>query len=57
MNPIVVEFNFRNSTKGAQRFEEDVPEDQGEAKVGGLYVRKWTMPQAPARVRVTIEEV
>ena len=48
---VVAEFNFRNATKGAYRFEEVDPE----GLVRTLYTRKEAFPNgAPKKIRVTI---
>lgn len=52
---MTVQFTLRNLTKGAVRYEE-LPSSGGEAKIGGLYLRKSAFPsgQYPTSLTVTI---
>lgn len=48
---VEITFAYEKSTKGAHRYQEEAEDP----KVGTLYVRKSAFPEAPAKLRVTIE--
>jgi len=53
-------FQFRNSTKGAHRYEEidlqgTVLKMSEGAKIGTMYIRKSAMPEAPQHLIIVIE--